>query len=100
MTRDDTRRTLVAYDVPDDRRRLRLAKVLSQYGDRIQYSVFIIDVAPAKLLRLRDEVTAVVDLEEDSVLLCDLGLTKALDDSIFSYIGQTREITSLEAIIL
>ena len=53
--RDDVRRVLVAYDVPSDRRRGRVAKTLLKYGDRIQYSVFVVDSAPAKLMRLREE---------------------------------------------
>lgn len=36
------RRTLIAYDVPDDARRLRMAKAALQYGDRVQYSVFVV----------------------------------------------------------
>ena len=54
--RDDVRRVLVAYDVPSDRRRTRVAKTLLKYGDRIQYSVFVVDAAPAKLLRMRGEL--------------------------------------------
>ena len=33
---------LVCYDVPDDRRRTRLAKALSQLGARLQLSVFLL----------------------------------------------------------
>ncbi|MCK1804273.1 CRISPR-associated endonuclease Cas2 [Brevibacterium sp. R8603A2] len=100
MSRDDARRSLIAYDVPDDRRRYRLAKALSRYGDRIQYSVFVVDVAPAKLLRLRSEVSSIIDAEEDSVLFCDLGLRRSLNDSVFSYIGAVRTITDDTSIIL
>jgi CRISPR-associated protein Cas2 len=28
------------YDIPDDRRRSKLAKTLKDFGDRVQYSVF------------------------------------------------------------
>ncbi len=31
---------VVAYDIPDDRRRTRLARLLSGYGERVQRSVF------------------------------------------------------------
>ena len=31
---------VVAYDIPDDRRRTQIAKILEDYGDRVQYSVF------------------------------------------------------------
>jgi len=31
---------LVTYDIPDDRRRARLAKAMLDFGKRVQYSVF------------------------------------------------------------
>lgn len=91
--RDDVRRVLVAYDVPSDRRRSRVAKKLLKYGDRIQYSVFVVDAAPAKLMRMRGELDDVIDPEEDSVLLCDVGLLSSVDVQRFSYVGLTRTIT-------
>ncbi|WP_276779686.1 CRISPR-associated endonuclease Cas2 [Actinomyces gerencseriae] len=91
--RDDVRRVLVAYDVPSDRRRSRVAKKLLKYGDRIQYSVFVVDAAPAKLMRMRGELDDVIDPEEDSVLLCDVGLLSSVDAQRFSYVGLTRTIT-------
>lgn len=91
--RDDVRRVLVAYDVPSDRRRSRVAKKLLKYGDRIQYSVFVVDATPAKLMRMRGELDDVIDPEEDSVLLCDVGLLSSVDAQRFSYVGLTRTIT-------
>ena len=91
--RDDVRRVLVAYDVPSDRRRSRVAKKLLKYGDRIQYSVFVVDAAPAKLMRMRGELDDVIDPEEDSVLLCDVGLLSSVDAQRFSYVRLTRTIT-------
>lgn len=91
--RDDVRRVLVAYDIPSDRRRTRVAKKLSSYGDRIQYSVFVVDAAPAKLLRMREELNELVDPETDSILMCDVGLLATVDEKRFSYVGLTRTIT-------
>jgi CRISPR-associated endonuclease Cas2 len=31
---------LVSYDIPDDRRRTKLAHTLKDFGQRVQYSVF------------------------------------------------------------
>ena len=31
---------VISYDIPDDRRRNQLAKVLKGFGTRVQYSVF------------------------------------------------------------
>lgn len=79
--------------MPSDRRRSRVAKKLLKYGDRIQYSVFVVDAGPAKLLRMRAELDEVIDPDEDSVLLCDVGLLASVDAERFSYIGLTRTIT-------
>ncbi|QNG19860.1 CRISPR-associated endonuclease Cas2 [Rhodococcus triatomae] len=100
MRRDDTRRTLIAYDIPDDKRRVRLAKLLSRYGDRVQYSVFVVDISPARLVRLEREMDSVIVRSEDSVLVCDLGLTATVEDGRFSYLGRSRPITDNSSIII
>lgn len=100
MSRDDVRRNLIAYDVPDDRRRTKLANRLSTYGDRIQYSVFVADVSPSKLIRLRDHISAIIDTEQDSVLFCDLGRVAELDQDKFSFLGREREVTNNDVLIL
>lgn len=99
MSRDDVRRTLIAYDLPDDRRRTKLAKILEKYGDRLQFSVFVVDISPARLLRLKDEIANVLELSADSVLFCDIGRIADLDDDRFSFLGQSREPTPDEALI-
>jgi CRISPR-associated endoribonuclease cas2 len=91
--RDDVRRILVAYDVPSDRRRTKVAKKLLKYGDRIQYSVFVVDAVPAKIIRMRGELEEILKVDEDSVLLCDVGLLSSVDSQRFSYVGLTRTIT-------
>ena len=84
---------LAAYDVHEDQRRAQLSALLQAYGDRIQYSVFVVDAAPAKLLRMRGELEGVIKTDEDSVLLCDVGLLSSVDEQRFSYVGLTRTIT-------
>lgn len=100
MRRDDTRRTLVAYDVPQDRTRNRLARRLLEYGDRVQYSVFVVDVSPARLLRLKAEIGEIIDRSEDSVLFCDLGLVSTVEDGRFTYMGLSRKVTDNTSIIV
>ena len=100
MTRNDMRRTLIAYDVPDNQRRTGLANKLQAYGDRVQYSVFIVDASPAKLRRLRHEVSLLIDANEDSVLFCDLGLVSTMQEDRFACIGRERPITDRSIIIV
>jgi CRISPR-associated protein Cas2 len=98
--RSDARRYLIAYDIPHDGRRTRVAKCLLGYGDRIQYSVFVVDAGPAKLIRMKDQVRELLDASVDSVLFCDLGLLSSLDESVFSTLGQERPLTDESALII
>ena len=93
MTRRDLRRYLIAYDIADDSRRDRLAKCLQRHGDRVQFSVFVVDASPTRILRLRNEIDDIVDTAADSVLFCDLGLTQSSDEPRFSFIGRSPHIT-------
>jgi CRISPR-associated protein Cas2 len=100
VSRDDARRTLIAYDIPDDRRRTKLAKVLGKFGDRLQFSVFVTDVSPARLMRMKDEISDIIDNSADSVLFCDIGKISELSDDKFSFLGQSRAPTPDKAWIL
>lgn len=73
MSSDTTRRYVVAYDVRLDWRRTRIAHTLEGFGDRVQYSVFLVDAKPSRLLRLQAKLIRYLDLETDSILLFDLG---------------------------
>jgi CRISPR-associated protein Cas2 len=67
------RRVLVAYDIADDARRDRVAVTLQAYGERVRYSVFLVDGRPAQFVRLRLALNSLIDDATDRVLLCDLG---------------------------
>src|SRR5660397_27260 len=100
MTTDDAHRYLIAYDMPDDRRRTRLANRLLSYGDRLQFSVFIADCKPARLVRLKLAVGQIIVPSDDSVLICDLGPVRSIDSSRFSFVGRSRPITPLDVIVV
>jgi CRISPR-associated protein Cas2 len=91
---DHPRRFLVAYDIADDLRRTRIANVLSAHGDRVQYSVFVVDCRPARLIRLRTQLAKLIKPGEDSILICDLGLSAHAATDAMQYLGARRTITS------
>ena len=69
---EETRRAerhfvVVSYDIPDDRRRNRVCKLLKDYGERVQYSVFECMLRPDDLKRLRERLKPLLVLEEDDV---------------------------------
>lgn len=88
----DGRRYLVAYDISLDRTRNRVAKVLKSYGSRAQFSVFLVDLPPAKTQRMLTHIKELIDPSSDSVMVCDLGPTKDVDKGRFSYLGAIQEV--------
>lgn len=94
MSTDRTRRYLVAYDIVNDRRRTQVADLLGSCGDRIQYSVFILDIRPARLIRLRQQMIEKIELEQDSILICDLGTKNKTGALPIEFTGRRRPLTS------
>lgn len=47
---------LISYDIPDDKRRLKIAHLLEGYGERVQYSVFEVWVTAKELEKLRQQL--------------------------------------------
>lgn len=97
---DSAHRFIVAYDITDDPRRARVAKTLEYYGDRVQYSVFVVDVKPARMIRLRSALLRILDLDADSVLICDVGPLPHGGSNRISYLGLPRTITGQGPLIL
>jgi CRISPR-associated protein Cas2 len=73
MSRSSPRHYLVTYDVTNDEQRNRVAKKLCGHGDRVQQSVFWVVTTPARMERLREALSGLVNQRLDSVLICDLG---------------------------
>jgi CRISPR-associated protein Cas2 len=90
---EPVRRLLVAYDITEDRRREKIAHLLESYGDRVQYSVFIVDGRPAAFVHMRRRLESLVDFGSDSVIYCDLGPLASLGAERFEVVGRARPLT-------
>ncbi len=63
---------VISYDIIEDSRRNRVSKVLLDYGDRVQYSVFEVST-PDKLPEIKERISKLIDRKEDNIryyLLC------------------------------
>ena len=58
---------VLAYDIPDDKRRDRLRKTLLRFGTPVQYSVFECDLTPRQVQRMRRAILEVIELPDDNV---------------------------------
>jgi len=97
---DKIHRYILAYDVVLDARRTGVAKTLESYGDRIQYSVFIVDAKPAKMVRLKATVTSKIDLATDSLLIADLGPLAGDGGQRIEFVGVARPFTGPGPLVL
>lgn len=100
MSPDERRLFVIAYDIPDDRRRTKVATVLEGYGDRLQYSVFVVTARTAKIVRLRGELKKHVVTKEDSIAIFDMGIhaTKRIK-RLVTFIGIKREISPPDILV-
>ena len=83
------RRYLIAYDISEPRRLRRVCKTMEEYGERLQYSVFICDLSRTELVHARAKVEQEMELAEDSVVIVDLGDAQTAK---FTFIGQRRPL--------
>lgn len=69
---------LITYDVEtvssDGKRRLRqVAKVCLDYGQRVQNSVFELNIYPADLVLIKNKLEKIIDPKKDSIRINNLG---------------------------
>ncbi len=65
---------IVAYDIADPNRLRQVAKVMEDYGDRVQQSIFEIEAGQTVFERMRQRTEAILNMEEDGVkyfFLCE-----------------------------
>ena len=58
---------VISYDIPEDRRRSQLAKVLKGFGTRVQYSVFEAHLTRSQFEQMKQAVNSVIDPDKDAV---------------------------------
>ena len=73
---------VIAYDIRDDRRRARVAALLSRYARRVQFSVFSAYMSLADVSLLNRELSSAIDRSVDQVLMVCLGPEKEARDRV------------------
>ncbi len=69
---------LITYDVETvsegGKKRLRkVAKLCTDYGQRVQNSVFECSINPAQLVVIKNKLSKIIDLEHDSIRIYHMG---------------------------
>jgi CRISPR-associated protein Cas2 len=63
---------IVAYDIANDKRLRKVARIAEDFGVRKQYSVFFCRLGPRDMVRMRAQLYDVMKLDEDQVLFVPL----------------------------
>ncbi|HNY20324.1 MAG TPA: CRISPR-associated endonuclease Cas2 [Flexilinea sp.] len=58
---------LIAYDIADNQRRLKVSKILESYSNRVQESVFEGFLTRAELEKIIKRVEKIIEKQEDSL---------------------------------
>lgn len=64
---------LVSYDIADDQRRTSVFGTCKDFGNHVQYSVFLCELDRREMLTLRELLRELIHDGEDQVLIVDLG---------------------------
>ena len=85
---------VVTYDIPEDKRRTKIHKILSSYGQWMQFSVFECSLTAAEYAKLRNRLDKQIVPDRDSIrfyFLCEccqskverIGGEAVRDDTVF-----------------
>src|SRR2546426_9793079 len=67
MASSQTTCYIIAYDIPDDRRRTKVHKILTGFGNWTQYSLFECFMTRKQLVLLRSKLAEHLEARQDSV---------------------------------
>ena len=90
---------LVTYDIAEDYRRNHVAKILQTCGERLQYSVFLLEVRPSKMLRVRQQLELEMDQRFDSIIVCPLGMSGQASQEMLFLGRQSYEDVAIPTVI-
>ncbi len=76
------RLTLVAYDITEPKRLRRVHKVVRDFGDPLQYSIFLCALSRKDAAVLETRLAKAMNQAEDQVMFLDLGPEPTRDDPL------------------
>ncbi|OYD13901.1 CRISPR-associated endonuclease Cas2 [candidate division WOR-3 bacterium JGI_Cruoil_03_44_89] len=86
--------TIVSYDITSDRRRVKIANILKDYGERVQYSVFECIIDNEILERMVKRLLKTIDGGEDSLRIYKLckDCKKKIDVYGTAHVTEDKEV--------
>lgn len=68
----ENRHWLILYDIRQEKRLARVARIMESYGYRVQKSVFEAYAPKSAIMNLKNSVECVIDMDEDFILMFEV----------------------------
>jgi len=91
---------IVSYDIADPKRLKKVFKLMRNWGDHLQLSVFHCELSPEELLRLEAELTDLINSTEDQAMIAYLGPACGRAESAIHTCGKPLVISSRGATVV
>lgn len=88
---------IISYDIPNDKRRTKLARTLLDFGDRVQYSVFEAKLDRTLFDNLIKRMSSIIKESEDSVRIYPMCISC---ENRVSILGQGKVFEDKDVYIL
>ena len=82
---------MLSYDISDPKRWRKVFRIARDFGDHVQYSVFLCELSDKDKTVLTERLKDAISNEEDRVLLVRLRSEESIEDMITS-LGQKYQI--------
>lgn len=91
---------VVSYDVSSQRRWRRVFRTMCGHGDHIQLSVFRCELSAVELVRLKAELSCLINHEEDQVLFVNMGPSTGRGSTCVDYLGRPYQQKAREPTVV
>jgi CRISPR-associated protein Cas2 len=90
---------LVTYDVCEPRRLRKMFKTMQGFGEHLQLSVFQCDLTPIDRIQMQAALEAIIDRDEDKVLIIDLGPSDLFPGKNIQGLGKQVKLVKRSSIV-
>ena len=89
----------MCYDVHDPQRLAQIYKKMNGYGEPVQYSVFVCDLNDKEIIIMKNDLSNILNLAEDRILMINIGSVDKSNDRIFT-MGMSLETQKEASIVI
>lgn len=86
-------RFIVSYDIANPRRLQKVHRKMKDFGEPLQYSVFLCDFSPPEKVLLIEALTPLINNREDQILLINIGASTGRGQNVIESLGRDFDRT-------